>query len=128
MTDAAGAFEGAPPERPERHTVLLELKAEVAASPPDVFDHLVRRIAPDDGHTHFAVYRDQLLAVMQGDWWYRGEFRVAPAPEGALVSYAIVNVAQKKRRLGTWIARKTVAEAPESFARHLKQVKEDLRG
>ncbi|MFJ9083238.1 MULTISPECIES: hypothetical protein [unclassified Streptomyces] len=124
MTDGTA---GAPLERPARHSVLLELEREVAASPSDVFELLVRRIAPTDGQTHFGVYPDQLSAVLQGDWWYRGEFRVTSVPAGAKVSYAIVNVAQKKRRLGTWIGRKTVAAAPEGFARHLDRVEDELR-
>lgn len=118
---------GAPLERPARHTVLLELEREVAADPARVFPLLVRRIAPADGHTRFAVYPDRLTAVMQGGWWYRGEYRVTPAPAGAKVSYTVVNVAPQLHRGGVLVSRGVVARSPGAFARHLDAVEESLR-
>jgi hypothetical protein len=127
MTDQTASADGAPLTRPELHTVLLELEREVAADPAEVFDLLVPGLAPDDGHTKFGVYPDCLTAVLQGDWWYRGEYRVAAAPAGATVSYTVVNVAQQQHEGGNIISRSTVAAAPDAFARRLDALDEVLR-
>ena len=118
---------GAPLDRPERHTVLLELEREVAADPARVFPLLVRRITPTDGHTKFAVYPDHFTAVMQGGWWYRGEYRVIPAPGGAKVSYTVVNVAQRLHEGGRLVSKGIVAKSPNTFARHLDAIEDSLR-
>src|SRR5690348_856526 len=94
MSDQTAGAEGAPLTRPNRHTVLLELEREVAADPARVFDLLVAQIAPHDGYTKFAAYPHCLTAVLQGDWWYRGEYQVTAVPAGARVAYTVVNVAQ----------------------------------
>ncbi|MFI1628177.1 hypothetical protein ACH4YO_29155 [Streptomyces noursei] len=127
MTDQVADASGAPLARPELHTVSLELEREVAADPAEVFDLLVPQLAPDDGHTKFAVYPHCLTAVMQGDWWYRGEYRVTDAPRGARVSYTVVNVAQEQHEAGNLISKGTVAAAPDAFARRLDALEESLR-
>lgn len=117
---------GAPLDRPERHTVLLELEREVAADPARVFPVLVRQIAPTAGYTKFSVYPDHFTAVMQGGWWYRGEYRVSCAPGGAKVSYAVVNVAQQLHRGGTLTSKRVVAKSADTFARHLDAIEDSL--
>ena len=107
--------------------MLLELERDVAADPAEVFDLLVTQLAPSDGHTKFAVYPQCLTAVMQGDWWYRGEYRVTAAPAGARVSYTVVNVAQKQHKGGNLISKSTVAAAPDAFARRLDALEDSLR-
>lgn len=126
VTDQMIGDTGAPLIRPAPHTVLLELEREVDASPSEVFDLLVPRLAPADGHTKFAVYPDSFTAVMQGDWWYRGEYRVIAVPGGARVSYTVVNKAREQHEAGNLISKGTVAAAPDAFARHLDAVEESL--
>jgi hypothetical protein len=106
---------------------LLQLEREVAVEPAKVFELLVGQLAPSDGHTKFAVYPQYLTAVMQGDWWYRGEYRVTAAPAGARVSYAVVNVAQEQHEGGDLISKSTVTAAPNVFARRLDALEESLR-
>lgn len=127
MTDQLTGDAGAPLVRPAPHTVLLALEREVDASPAEVFDLLVPRLAPADGRTKFAVYPDSFTAVMQGDWWYRGEYRVTAVPGGARVSYTVVNVARKQHEAGNLISNGTVATAPGAFAQHLDAVEESLK-
>ncbi|MDF3294110.1 hypothetical protein [Streptomyces silvisoli] len=127
MTDQIAGADGAPLARPELHTVLLELERELAADPVKVFHLLVPQLAPNDGHTKFAVYPDCLTAVMQGDWWYRGEYRVTAAPGGARVSYTVVNVAQEQHEGGNLIGESTVAAAPDAFARRIDALEDSLR-
>jgi hypothetical protein len=118
---------GAPLERPDRYAVLLVLQREVAADAARVFPVLVRQIAPADGYTKFAAYPDDFTAVMQGGWWYRGEYRVTPAPGGATVSYTVLNIAQQLHRGGGFASRSVVARSPSTFARHLDALEDSLR-
>ncbi|MEU5427815.1 hypothetical protein AB0H73_19740 [Streptomyces olivoreticuli] len=126
MTDQTAHEKSAPLVRPTPHTVLLELEREIAAPPPEIFGHLVPRITPTDGHTRFAVYPDAFTAVMQGDWWYRGEYRVTATPKGAQVSYTVVNVAREQHETGNVISRSSVAAAPDGFARLLDAIEVSL--
>jgi hypothetical protein len=126
MTTQTGAHEGAPLDRPALHTVLLELEGELAAPPREVFSRLIEEIAPADGHTKFGVYPQAQTAVLQGDWWYRGEYRVTPAAGGARVSYVVVNVAQVKHEAGGQVGAKTVEAAPGAFERHLEVIRAGL--
>jgi hypothetical protein len=127
MTDEPVNADHAPLERPERHTVLLELERNVEADPARVFPLLVQRIAPTDGHTRFSAYPEYLTAVLQGGWWYRGEYRVTAAPAGAKVSYTVVNVAQALHLGGTLIGRRVVAASPDAFARRVDALEDSLR-
>ncbi|QHC21201.1 hypothetical protein [Streptomyces sp. GS7] len=121
--------EGAPLVRPALHTVLLELEREVTAPPADVFEFLAAELAPTDGHTKYAVYADARTAVLQGDWWYRGEYRVTEAANGgATVSYTVVNVAQVQHEGGNAISKGTLASAPDAFARRLDAIEAALVG
>jgi hypothetical protein len=41
------------------------------------------------------------VVAIQGGWWYRGVTSVEPHPDGSLVTYTVVNVAQG---WGRWVA------------------------
>jgi hypothetical protein len=126
MTDEPAGAHGAPLERPERHTVLRELERNVDADPARIFPLLVRRIAPTDGYTRFSVYPEYLTAVLQGGWWYRGEYRVTPTTAGAKVSYTVVNVAQGLHLAGGLISKRVVAASPDTFARRMDALEQSL--
>jgi hypothetical protein len=40
---------------------------------------------------------DESTLGLQGGWWYRGEYTVAPHPQGTLLSHRVLNVAQRMR-------------------------------
>lgn len=110
-------------DRPDLHTELGFWECAVAGSPDRVFALLVPEITPADGTTGFAAYPQARTAVLQGGWWYRGEYRVTATDDGgSLITYTIVNVAQKRHRMSSMVARGTVEAAPKAFARHVQAV------
>ncbi|WP_336214040.1 hypothetical protein [Nonomuraea sp. LPB2021202275-12-8] len=54
-------------------------------------------VADMPGHTSTVEVTEDVIAI-QGGWWYRGEWSLAPHPEGTLVVHRVYNVA----RWGRW--------------------------
>ena len=48
------------------------------------------------GHASTVEVTEDLIAF-QGGWWYRGEWTLAPHPEGTLVVHRVYNVAERAR-------------------------------
>ena len=107
--------------RPDDATVEVELFARVGAHPARVFAVLASRIDPQ-GEGHFVTDPVTRRAVVQGDYWYRGEYAVDPDGDGARVTYTIVNVAPGMRLLGRLTGRRVVRSAPRDFARLIAEV------
>jgi hypothetical protein len=104
-------------DRPEGATVERELEGRVPATAARVFALLARRVDPQ-GEAHFAADAASRRIVVQGDYWYRGEYAVEPDPEaegGSIVRHAIVNVAPGWHFLGALTGRKVVRAAPKAF-------------
>lgn len=55
------------------------------------------------------------LVVVQGDWWYRGEYRVLPHGSGSILMLTIVNVAQSAHWSAPIAGRRELADAPRAF-------------
>ncbi|MET7999993.1 hypothetical protein [Nonomuraea glycinis] len=53
-------------------------------------------VADAPGHTSTVEVTEDLIAF-QGGWWYRGEWTLAPHPEGTLVVHRVYNVAERAR-------------------------------
>jgi hypothetical protein len=96
--------------------VLGSYTAFVSEDADTVFDALVRRVArvPSKASMVLIDAADRLV-VLQGEWWYRGEWRVSVDPAGSDVDYTIVNVAQRGRWAGRLTARKALRQAPADF-------------
>ncbi|TFC42489.1 hypothetical protein E3T26_10200 [Cryobacterium sp. TMT1-21] len=110
MTDA-------PPDLPERHTVLRSFAGHLEAGPDVVFRRLAAALAPR-GEAGGTLYTDaeRRLIVLRRGWWYRGEYQVRPEDEtGSLVQYEIVNVAQPLPWAATWAAASVLRAAPRAF-------------
>jgi hypothetical protein len=106
----------APRERPAVAKELRSFSAFISTDDDDVFDALVRRIVPTPDVAPFVlVDRESRLVVVQGGWWYRGEWRVSRDPAGSLVDYTIVNVARRARWASALTARRPLAAAPAAF-------------
>ena len=105
--------------RPEGAPVLRELHGRVAADADRAFAALVRRIQPQAVDT--AVRR----AVVQGGYWYRGEYVVAAEGSGSTVHYTIVNVAPPPKLLGVLTGRGEVRAAPANFRSLLRSIGDD---
>lgn len=95
-------METAPRDRPARHTVLREFTRDVSCPPEAVLRAL-------------AGTRYDSLVVEQGDWWYRGEYRVEPQGNGSRVSLTIVNVAQRLHWSAPLAGRRELADAERAF-------------
>ena len=95
-------METAPRDRPAKHTVLREFTREVSASPEAV-------LAAIPGTRYDG------LVVVQGDWWYRGEYRVEPQPSGSRVTLTIVNVAERLHWSAPLAGRRELADAERAF-------------
>jgi hypothetical protein len=120
MTDA-------PLDQPARHTVLRSFAGHLEAGPDAVYARLVAWLAPgDETGGHFLADPARRLVVVQGDWWYRGEYRVLPEGTGSRVEHEIINVAQFAHWAGAWTAGSVVRAAPAAFQRLLTELETEL--
>ena len=92
----------APLDRPAKHTVLREFVRDVSAAAEAVLAALPG-----------TRYGD--LVVVQGDWWYRGEYRVAAQGGASRVTLTIVNVAQSAHWSAPIAGRRELADAERAF-------------
>jgi hypothetical protein len=106
----------APLERPPGATVERELEGTVPASPARVFALLARRLDPQ-GEAYYLADAASRRIVVQGDYWYRGEYSVEPDADAtrSVVRHAIVNIAPGWHVLGALTGRKVVRAAPRAF-------------
>lgn len=106
---------------------MHSFSGHVRARPKAVFEALARHLdpGPNSGSSYSADER-RYLVIAQGGWWYRGEYRVVPDDHGSHVEHAMLNIAQKTRRLGTWSGRKEIAAAPVEFEKLLRQLRLEL--
>ncbi|MEU6426297.1 hypothetical protein ABZ860_10365 [Microbispora sp. NPDC046973] len=80
------------------------------------------------GYTMTVEVGQDLLAV-QGGWWYRGEYRLAPDPAGTLLVYQVRNVAERLRwgvPLANGFFRRLRPRTPDGFAVLLDRVGAEL--
>jgi hypothetical protein len=110
-------------ERPARHTELRAYAGRVDGHPDAVFAALRARLDTDDEHVAADPLSRQL--VQQGDWWYRGEYRVLPDGEGSRVEHEIVNVAQKAHWMGPITGREVLRSSAAAFAALLAHLEDD---
>jgi len=116
MTDAQ-------PNSPIRRSVLRSFAGHLDADPDAAFARLAAELAAgDEAAGHVQADPARRLVVVEGDWWYRGEYRVLPEDSGALVQYEIINVAQVARWAARWTARPVLSAAPGAFGRLLTTI------
>ncbi|TAJ46816.1 MAG: hypothetical protein EPO52_14865 [Herbiconiux sp.] len=114
--------------RPSRHTVLRSFAGHLEKPPAEVFPALLDRLAALDGvdADHLVADPAERFAVVQGDWWYRGEYRVraadAGADAGSVVEYEIVNVAPTWHWAGPVAGRGVIRSAPADFQAVLSEL------
>lgn len=80
------------------------------------------------GHAMTVEVGADFLAV-QGGWWYRGEYRLAPDPSGTLLVHQLRNVAERLRwgvPLANGFFRKTAPATHAGFAALLDRVSTEL--
>ena len=113
-------------ERPSKHTELRAYAGTVAGAPDEIFARLRSRL--EGGDAHFAADPVTRRIVQQGDWWYRGEYRVLPDGTGSRVEYEIVNVAQTAHLLAPFTGRDVLRASPTAFAQLLGELDEGYSG
>ncbi|MGW0810475.1 hypothetical protein [Nonomuraea sp. NPDC002799] len=73
----------------EKSELITEVTGVVAAPVERVWPALLDSVPRTELGEHTFAY--------QGGWWYRGEWSVAPHPEGTRVVHRVYNVAQRLR-------------------------------
>ena len=107
--------------------MLRSFRAHVRARPAAVFAALERRLRPgDDAESYYTADPAAFLIIVQGGWWYRGEYRVVPDETGSNVEHVIVNVAQHARALSGITARRVLAAAPADFEALVRRLRSEL--
>jgi hypothetical protein len=114
-------------ERPGGAAVLRELHGVVALAPDQAFAALVERLDPHGASAFLAELRTRTI-VLQGGYWYRGEYVVEADSSGSVVHYTIVNVAPPPKLLGALTGRGEVRAAPANFRGLLRSIAEDATG
>ncbi|MCU1442505.1 MAG: hypothetical protein JWQ59_655 [Cryobacterium sp.] len=113
---------------PAKRTVLRSFAGHLDAPPDAVYPLLARELAPgDETGGHFLADPGRRLVVVQGDWWYRGEYRVLPEDGGSRIEHEIYNVAQVAHWAGALTGRSVVRRAAAAFQRVLSDIAAGLR-
>ncbi|WP_382306466.1 hypothetical protein [Herbiconiux sp. UC225_62] len=103
--------------RPDKHTVVRSFAGHLDAAPDAVFLGLVRRFGHLNGGDEGRSLVDEAsqTVIVQGDWWYRGEYRVRAEGRGTLLEFEIVNVAPTAHWAGPIAGRTVIRSAPAEF-------------
>jgi hypothetical protein len=110
-------------ERPAKNTPLLALAGVVHADADTTYDALRELVTPPgDQGASFVRDDETRTLVLQGGWWYRGEYRVLPDEEGARVEHELVNVAQTAHWAGPITGRSVIADTPALFQQLLTEL------
>jgi hypothetical protein len=97
-------------------TVLREHQSVVPGSPIAVYSALLAALTPSDAsEINFLADSAERFIVVQGGWWYRGEYRVTTDPAGSRVSFALVNVAPTAHWAGPIAGREVVRNSARDF-------------
>ena len=103
-------------ERPAKNTPLLALAGVVHADADTTYFALADLVTPHEGQASSFVRDDEARTlVLEGGWWYRGEYRVFPHEEGARVEHELVNVARTAHWAGPITGRSVIADTPALF-------------
>jgi hypothetical protein len=114
----------APRDRPADSTVLGSFSAFISADADAVFAALKRRLEANPAAASFTlVDADERLIVLQGTWWYRGEWHVTIDPAGSDLDHEILNIADR----GRWAARLTARRVLRRAQRTFDELAEQLR-
>ncbi len=116
----------APRDRPAAATVLRDFSGFISSDDDDVFDSLVKHVVPTAAGAKTIVDAAERLIVVQGNWWYRGEWRISRDPAGSLVEYTILNIAELAHWAGRLTARRVLRDAPREFDELVESIRTEL--
>ncbi len=104
-----------PIERPSRSTALRAYAGEIHAEPDAVFTALEHRLRQSTENAALAVDPESRFIAVQGNWWYRAEYRVVASENGARIEHEVLNVAPSFHWAGPLAGRRALAESPAAF-------------
>ena len=107
--------------------MLHTFTAYVRARPDAVFRAVATRVEPGPAAPlEMLTDTEGLVIVVQGAWWYRGEYRVVGDTAGSTLEHVVVNVAQRGERAAVLAARKSITTAPLAFHELVKSLRAEL--
>ena len=106
--------------------LLLTMRGVIEAPVDAVTSALLNQVR--GSHVGVSVVSDKQTRkiVVEGGWWYRGETSIEPHVQGSLVTYQILDVADRWRWAAAIISRKPIGQAPYVFADQLQAVGQEL--
>jgi hypothetical protein len=114
-------------DRPAVATVLRSLTDFVSADEDAVFSALAKRLEPEVGAASFSLVDPvKRIIVVQGDWWYRGEWRVSRDPAGSDIEYDLVNVARRAHWAGKLTGRRVSRDARATFGDLVESIRAEV--
>jgi hypothetical protein len=114
-------------DRPHVATVLRSFSDFVSGDDDTVFAALSKRLAADVHAASFSLVDPvERLIVVQGDWWYRGEWRVTRDPAGSDIEYEILNVARRARWAGKLTGRRAIRDSSAVFSAVVESVRTEV--
>lgn len=118
--------ESAPLERPSRSTPLRAYAGEIHADPDAVFTALERRLRQSSPDVSPAVDSAGRFIAVQGNWWYRAEYRVMASDDGARIEHELLNVAPRLHWAAPLAGRQVLADSPAAFGGLLTELAVEL--
>jgi hypothetical protein len=114
-------------ERPSSATVLRTFADFISADEDAVFAALTRHLGAEVSAASLSLVDPKgRLIVVQGNWWYRGEWRVSRDPAGSDIEYEIFNAAQRAHWAGGLTGRRALKDAPRLFSELVEAVRSDV--
>ncbi len=114
-------------DRPAKNTVLRSYAGEIHADPARVYAAIKKRLTPPDPDvTAITADDSERLIIVQGGWWYRGEYRVLPSEAGSRIEHELVNVARPLHFAGPIVGRKSIVQSAHVFGRLLTELAAEL--
>lgn len=113
--------------RPTKHTVVRSFAGHLETGPDAVFRGLVERFGHLQGGDTGQSLVDEAsrTVIVQGNWWYRGEYSARAEGTGTVLEYEIVNVAPSWHWAGPFAGRSEIRDAPVAFQALLTELESE---
>lgn len=107
--------------------MVRSFAGHLEAAPDAVFRRLVERFGHLQGGDQGQSLVDEAsrTVIVQGNWWYRGEYRARPEGTGTVLEFEIVNVAPTWHWAAPFAGRTEIREAPTAFQALLTELESE---
>lgn len=118
----------APRTRPPKHAVLHTFAAHIDGTPDAVFAVLAERVLPPENAVMlYLADAAERMVVVQGGWWYRGEYRVVTDAAGSTLEHVILNVAQRGEKAALVAGGRVIRTAPLAFHELVTRLRAEMQ-